>query len=65
VVTDFGLARISQSEDADGAAFTGRYEFVGTPVYMSPEQVEGSDVTSGHLVCPDVVARALHHEKLK
>ncbi len=45
VVTDFGLARISQSEDADGAAFTGRYEFVGTPVYMSPEQVEGGDIT--------------------
>ena len=45
VVTDFGLARISQSEGPEGASFTGRYEFVGTPIYMSPEQVEGVEIT--------------------
>ena len=44
VVTDFGLARLSETEGQDGV-FTGRYEFVGTPVYMSPEQVEGGEVT--------------------
>lgn len=37
VVLDFGLA---QFESPDGATLTRRGEVLGTPVYMSPEQIE-------------------------
>ncbi len=45
VVTDFGLARLSEAEGLVGVSFTGQNEFVGTPLYMSPEQVEGGKIT--------------------
>lgn len=38
VITDFGIARISSGSDA----ITALDGMVGTPLYMSPEQVEGS-----------------------
>lgn len=41
VVTDFGLARALA---VDGAQ-TGVGQFVGTPLYMAPEQIEGGKVT--------------------
>lgn len=45
VVTDFGLARMSEADGAGGVSFTGQNEFVGTPIYMAPEQVEGGEIT--------------------
>jgi serine/threonine protein kinase len=41
VVTDFGLARA----DADQLELTASGEMIGTPVYMSPEQVQCKPVT--------------------
>jgi eukaryotic-like serine/threonine-protein kinase len=43
-VVDFGLAKALQSESGDGAVLTERNVIVGTPEYMSPEQVRGDDV---------------------
>lgn len=45
VVTDFGLARMSEASGAGGISFTGQDEFVGTPLYMAPEQVEGAGIS--------------------
>jgi serine/threonine-protein kinase len=39
VVTDFGIARTAESEDTDNLTAPGLT--VGTPTYMSPEQVNG------------------------
>ena len=41
-ITDFGLARVS--DDASKQALTQVGITMGTPLYMSPEQVEGADV---------------------
>lgn len=46
VVTDFGLARLSEVDDAGHVSFTGPNEMVGTPLYMAPEQVEGGEITA-------------------
>src|SRR5581483_5509023 len=43
-VSDFGLARWSSDAPANDAAITQSGTFVGTPVYMSPEQALGGDV---------------------
>ncbi len=46
VVTDFGLARDAEV-DKFAASATGISDFVGSPPYMSPEQVEGGEVGPG------------------
>ena len=45
VITDFGLALRSNADASLGASVTGTGEVLGTPAYMSPEQVEGKDLT--------------------
>jgi serine/threonine protein kinase/tetratricopeptide (TPR) repeat protein len=45
VITDFGLALRSNDDVSLGASITGAGEVLGTPAYMSPEQVEGKDLT--------------------
>jgi eukaryotic-like serine/threonine-protein kinase len=45
VITDFGLALRSNQELSLGAPVTGTGELLGTPAYMSPEQVEGKELT--------------------
>ncbi len=42
VVTDFGLARPTESADS---MLSGTGEVFGTPAYMAPEQIEGGDIT--------------------
>ena len=44
VVTDFGLARGAAEVDKFAASAASISEFVGSPPYMAPEQVEGRDV---------------------
>jgi tetratricopeptide (TPR) repeat protein len=43
VVTDFGLARLFAADDVSNSTLG---DFVGSPPYMAPEQVEGGEVTS-------------------
>jgi serine/threonine protein kinase/tetratricopeptide (TPR) repeat protein len=45
VITDFGLALRSNADVSLAATVTGAGEVLGTPAYMSPEQVEGKDLT--------------------
>ncbi len=45
VITDFGLALRSTKESNPGAPVTGTGDVLGTPAYMSPEQVEGKELT--------------------
>jgi serine/threonine protein kinase/tetratricopeptide (TPR) repeat protein len=46
VVTDFGLAHLMDEHGtSDSTAITATGDLVGTPDYMSPEQVEGRPVT--------------------
>ena len=42
VITDFGLAH---GATGDAASLTGSLDVVGTPAYMSPEQLEGKEIT--------------------
>jgi serine/threonine protein kinase/tetratricopeptide (TPR) repeat protein/TolB-like protein len=44
VVTDFGLARQARNEEAM-TMLSNPADAVGTPAYMSPEQVEGGEIT--------------------
>lgn len=44
VVTDFGIAHSLKSHD-EHTALTGDGQALGTPSYMSPEQVEGKELT--------------------
>jgi len=46
VVTDFGLARLEAGGDAAGLTLTAAAAVVGTPAYLAPEQVEGSEITA-------------------
>ena len=45
VITDFGLALRSSHELSMSISITGTGEVLGTPAYMSPEQVEGKELT--------------------
>ena len=45
VITDFGLALHADKDSSLAHPVTGPGELLGTPAYMSPEQVEGSDLT--------------------
>jgi len=45
VITDFGLALHSNQDLTLGASVTGTGEVIGTPAYMSPEQVEGKELS--------------------
>ncbi len=41
-VLDFGLSKFLEQVDGMGASLTGASELLGTPLYMAPEQAEGS-----------------------
>jgi len=43
-VLDFGLAKTCQPELLDSRAITVEFQIVGTPWYMSPEQIQGINV---------------------
>jgi serine/threonine protein kinase/tetratricopeptide (TPR) repeat protein len=43
-VIDFGIAKATQGRLTDATLFTAFEQFIGTPVYMSPEQAEMSSV---------------------
>lgn len=45
VITDFGLALRANRDSSLGAPVTGAGELLGTPAYMSPEQVEAKELT--------------------
>ena len=47
-VIDFGIAKATQHELTDKTLFTRFDEFVGTPVYMSPEQASYTQLDVGH-----------------
>jgi serine/threonine protein kinase len=40
-VIDFGIAKATDNSSADGTVFTASDQFIGTPAYMSPEQIQG------------------------
>jgi serine/threonine protein kinase len=46
VITDFGLALRSTSDSSRSGALTDTGKSLGTPAYMSPEQVEGRELTA-------------------
>jgi serine/threonine protein kinase len=41
-VIDFGIAKATRGSLTDATLMTERYQIIGTPLYMSPEQAEGS-----------------------
>ena len=47
MITDFGLAVTVESEHPDTTAESSDRHIVGTPRYMSPEQVAGGPVGTG------------------
>jgi serine/threonine protein kinase/tetratricopeptide (TPR) repeat protein len=55
VVTDFGIARWMRSTEDSAGALTTRGAIFGTPAYMSPEQIQGKELT----VASDIYALGL------
>jgi eukaryotic-like serine/threonine-protein kinase len=45
VVTDFGLARLVSTEDAQAFSLTAEGDSVGTPYYMAPEQDDDGEIS--------------------
>lgn len=43
-VVDFGIAKLAEARRTGDKHNTGRGDFVGTPLYMSPEQVSGDEL---------------------
>ncbi|MBA3994422.1 MAG: hypothetical protein C0469_12910 [Cyanobacteria bacterium DS2.3.42] len=43
-IVDFGIAKLTQSEDGEIQALTRTGEIFGSPIYMSPEQCKGTPV---------------------
>jgi len=41
-IIDFGIAKAAYATLIDGTAFTEQHQPLGTPAYMSPEQIEGA-----------------------
>ena len=41
-VIDFGIAKATSGRLTDKTLFTAQFEMIGTPLYMSPEQADGS-----------------------
>jgi hypothetical protein len=41
-IIDFGIAKATETTLADGTAFTANEQLIGTPAYMSPEQIQGA-----------------------
>jgi serine/threonine protein kinase len=41
-IIDFGIAKATAEQRGEGTAFTVNEQLLGTPAYMSPEQVQGS-----------------------
>jgi serine/threonine protein kinase len=68
-IIDFGIARATEASD-EGARLTRHDEAVGTPAYMSPEQVEGgtydvdtrSDIYSLGVLLYELLVGALPYE---
>ena len=46
VVTDFGLARSSLSDQASESSLSADHDLAGTPEYVSPEQLRGEEATA-------------------
>jgi serine/threonine protein kinase len=40
-IIDFGIAKATEATLVDGTAFTANEQILGTPAYMSPEQIQG------------------------
>jgi WD40 repeat protein/serine/threonine protein kinase len=43
-VIDFGIAKATEGRLTEATIYTQMYQFIGTPAYMSPEQVSGVDI---------------------
>ena len=61
-VIDFGIAKAMHQQLTDETIYTRFAQFIGTPLYMSPEQAEMSgldiDTRSGHLLAGRALVRA-------
>ncbi|MHC4698817.1 MAG: serine/threonine protein kinase, partial [Planctomycetota bacterium] len=44
-IIDFGIAKATREPLTDGTFATGEYQFIGTPEYVSPEQVDTGSTT--------------------